>query len=61
MKKDELQQRAFENTTIAELLDIINNNDIVTDSLEDASRIRYIKLNIKSIMKSIIKSSIDIM
>lgn len=54
MKKAELMQRVLENTTIAELIMIINNQDIIKDSIEEQSRIAFVRKNIKSINKNIL-------
>jgi hypothetical protein len=58
MKKAELLERALNNTTIAELIAIINNNKVIidVDDISEKTRIAFIKKNIKSILKNIIDS-----
>jgi beta-glucosidase/6-phospho-beta-glucosidase/beta-galactosidase len=59
MTATELMQRALKNTSIAELLAIINNEELVlNDSLEERSRIRFIRKHIKQIKKLITEREI---
>lgn len=56
MKYNEIMKKALDNTTVTELIAIINNEEITVNNIEDKSRVQFLKRNIKSIIKSIIDS-----
>lgn len=61
MTATEIMQNVLENTSIAELLAIINNEELVLkdDSIKEQSRIRFIKTHSRQIKKLIIKSILE--
>lgn len=56
-----IRERMLKEITLDELIAVIENREIITDTLEDSARISYIRKHKKSIIKSILKISIDML
>ena len=59
MNANEIRQKLLNEITINELIAVLENREIISETFEDEARIAYLKKHIKSISKSILKSIID--
>ena len=59
MTKTKIMQKMLNEITLAEFIAVLNNEELDYTELKDSSRITYIKRNIKSIEKIIMKSILE--